>query len=155
MHDLRRNLGGLLAALIVTAVLASGQQPSFDAAGEKQLVDLINESRAQHGLQALAIDDRLTRAARKHTELMVQHAALSHQFEGEPPMQTRFRHEELPSDRQGENVDLDQDIPSAHQALMNSPLHRANILDPNYNVVGVAVLHSGPNLYITEDFARR
>jgi uncharacterized protein YkwD len=144
----------LFCLMLVTAA-ANAQQRTYDAAGEAQLVNLINQARAQQGLSPLVVDNRLTEAARKHTELMVQHQALSHQFEGEPPMQTRFSNEGLPSDREGENVDLDQDIASAHQALMHSPPHRANILDPNYNVVGVGVIRRGENLYITEDFARR
>ena len=57
----------------------------FDPAGEKQLVELINQERIKQRLQPLAVDPRLTRAARKHTELMVAHKTVSHQFEGEPP----------------------------------------------------------------------
>jgi hypothetical protein len=52
-------------------------------------------------------------------------------------------------------VALSQDIYSAHEELMDSPPHRANLLDPKYNAVGVGVIRSGPNLYVTEDFARR
>ena len=127
----------------------------FDSAGEAQLVDLINQARAQQGLPPLTPDQRLTDAARKHTELMVQHSALSHEFPGEPAFQIRISNEGLPSDSQGENVDLNQTIVGAHEALMKSPPHRANILDPDYNVVGVGVIRSGENVYVTEDFARR
>ncbi len=126
----------------------------FDALDEAKLVTLINQARASQGLQPLAIDDRLARAARKHTQLMAEHAALSHQFKGEPTVQARFSDQGLSSDREGENVDLDQDIVSAHQALMHSPPHRRNILDPAYNVVGVGVIRAGANIYVTEDFAR-
>ncbi len=38
---------------------------------------------------------------------------------------------------------------------MDSPLHRRNLLDPDYNVVGVGILRRGGNIYVTEDFARR
>ena len=127
----------------------------FDAEGEAQLVDLINQARERQGLAPLTIDDRLTAAARKHTERMVQQSALSHQFPGEPSPQVRMSNAGLPSDAEGENVDLNQSIQGAHDALMHSPPHRANILNPDYNVVGVGVLRSGPNLYVTEDFARR
>jgi hypothetical protein len=129
--------------------------PQFDSAGEAQLVDLINQARAQQSLPPLTADPRLTEAARKHTEVMVQHSALSHEFPGEPALQLRFGNEGLPSDSQGENVDLNQTIEGAHEALMKSPPHRANILDPDYNVVGAGVIRSGQNFYVTEDFARR
>ena len=37
---------------------------------------------------------------------------------------------------------------------MNSPTHRANLLDPKMNVVGIGVIESGGLLYAVEDFAR-
>lgn len=138
-----------------TSAPANSPSSNFDATGEAQLVDLINQARAAEGLALLTVDTRLTEAARKHTELMVQHSALSHQFDGEAAMQQRFADAGLPSDREGENVDLDQNVPAAHQALMDSPPHRHNLLGPDYNVVGVGILRSGENIYVTEDFARR
>jgi uncharacterized protein YkwD len=128
---------------------------TFDTDAETQLFGLINQTRGEHGLPPLTVDSRLTQAARKHTSLMVQHSQLSHQFEDEPPLQIRFSDENLPSDHEGENLDLNQDVASAHQALMDSPPHRRSILDPSFNVVGIVVLHSGENIYVTEDFAHR
>lgn len=134
----------------------NAQPKQFDTAGEAQLVELINQSRREQGLQPLTVDERLTKAARKHTELMAQHAQLSHQFAGEPPPQIRFSNENLPSDRQSENLALNsRDVESAHDGLMHSPPHRKTILDPAFNVVGVGVVRSGEDIYVTEDFARK
>jgi len=143
----------LLLAPLLTAVCFAQQQ--FDAAGEKQLVELINQERAREGLPPLAVDGRLTQAARKHTALLVKHAGLSHQFVEEQPLQVRLADERLRSDRQAENVALEMDVAGAHAVLMNSPPHRANILSPKYNAVGVGVMLSGERLYVTEDFAHR
>lgn len=129
------------------------QPAQFDTAAEARLVVLINQARSAGGVPPLTVDQRLTQAARKHTELMVQQSALSHQFPGEPPLPTRFANEDLPSDHEGENVDFSPDAASAHQALMDSPPHRQNILDPKYNAVGVGVVRSGDNIFVTEDFA--
>lgn len=153
-------LPGLLLWLWLSSALIHAQQPApispqFDAAGEEQLVDLINQARTAHGLNPLAVDERLTEAARKHTEQMVQHSALSHQFDGEASPQNRVNNEGLSSDSQGENVDLNQSIAGAHDALMHSPPHRANILDADYNAIGVGVIRAGGNVWVTEDFARR
>jgi uncharacterized protein YkwD len=143
-------------ALPFNSQAGSAQTKQFDTAGEAQLVELLNQERRKHGLQPLIVDERLTIAARKHTELMAQHSQLSHQFEGEPPVQIRFSNESLPSDRQSENVALNnRDIASAHDGLMHSPPHRQSILDPDFNVVGVGVLRSGEEIYVTEDFARK
>ncbi len=124
-----------------------------DAAGEKQLVALINQERIQQKFQQVKVDPRLTQAARKHTELLVAHKALSHQFEGEPRLDVRFKNENLPSDQEGENTAQDYDVPSAHKGLMDDPGHRAIILNPNYNSIGVCVISSGGYFYVTEDFA--
>lgn len=146
-----RRLAVLLVALLATTSLAQ----QFDAAGEKQLVELINQERAHEGQPPLAVDKRLTQAARKHTALLVKHQSLSHQFVEEQPLRSRLVDENLRSDRQAENVALEMDVPGAHAVLMNSPPHRANILSARYNAVGVAVMQSGDRLYVTEDFAHR
>ena len=73
---------------------------------------------------------------------MVKHQRLSHQFDDEPPLQVRFADENLRSDRQAENVALEMDVAGAHAILMNSPPHRANILSPKYNAVGVGVMQA-------------
>ena len=149
----------LAVVLLMLATSSAQTSPApaaqFDAAAEAQLVQLINQTRSQQGLPTLTVDERLTRAARKHTQLMVQHLALSHQFDGEPPPQTRFSNEGVPSDSSSENVALNQSIPGAHDALMHSPPHRAAILDPNYSVIGVGVLQTDEGFFVTEDFARK
>ena len=142
----------LALALLPGAAFA---QEQFDAAGEKQLVELINQQRVREGLQPLVVDERLTQAARKHTAQMVKNKELSHQFDGEPSPQMRSVDENLRSDRLAENVALEMDVAGAHAILMNSPPHRANILSPNYNAVGVGVMRSGDRVYVTEDFAHR
>lgn len=144
-------------ALFVTllAVCPCLAQTHLDEAGAQQVVQLINQERASQGLPPLAVDRHLTQAAHKHTELMATHKALSHQFDGEPALEVRFADENLHSDQEAENIDLSKDVTSAHQAFMHSPAHRANMLNPNYNAVGVCVIRSGDHVYVTEDFAHR
>jgi hypothetical protein len=149
-----RALALTLLFLCLLAAPSFAQEP-FDAAGEKQLIELVNQERVRQGLPPLATDDRLTQAARKHTQLMVKHAGLSHQFDDEESLQVRTADENLRFDRQAENVAQEMDVPGAHAILMNSPPHRANILSPGYNAIGVGVLRSGDLLYVTEDFAHR
>ncbi len=141
-----------IASLLMCPCRARAQ---FDEAGEQQLVQLINQERASQGIPQLTVDQRLTQAARKHTSLMVEHKALSHQFDGEATTAVRFADENLRSNQQAENVGSGGDVTSTHQGFMHSPAHRANLLDPNYNVVGVGVIRSGDYVYVTEDFAHR
>src|SRR5205085_7816616 len=52
----------------------------------------------------------------------------------------------------GENVGMGGDVPSLHDAFMNSEHHRENILDGGFNQVGIGVIVSGGVVYVTEDF---
>jgi hypothetical protein len=38
---------------------------------------------------------------------------------------------------------------------MHSPGHRANILDAEYNAVGIGVVRTAKEIFVTQDFARR
>ena len=81
---------------------------------------------------------------------------LSHQFAGEPALTRRIAiATDLRIDQAGENVALDVDIASAQDHLMASPPHRANLLDPSFNLAGFAVVRSGGRVYVVQDFARR
>src|SRR5580658_5437002 len=125
----------------------------YDSQAERQLLELANQARAQAGAPRLTLDAGLCRAARTHAEAMLGAQKLSHQFEGEPSLPQRLAaatHTQL--DQEGENVALDFDAAKGHQHLMLSPPHRANLLNPAYNVIGLGVIRSGDRLYIVQDF---
>jgi uncharacterized protein YkwD len=125
----------------------------YDSEAEQQLLDLANQSRAQAGAPRLTLDAGMSQAARAHAEAMFAARELSHQFAGEPSLPQRLAattHTQL--DQEGENVALDFDAEKGHQHLMLSPPHRANLLNPAYNVVGLGVVRSGDRLYIVQDF---
>jgi uncharacterized protein YkwD len=125
----------------------------YDSAAEQVLLDLANQARAQAGAPSLALDDGLSQAARIHAEAMFAARQLSHQFLNEPSLPQRLASAtRLQLDQEGENVALDFDAASGHQHLMLSPPHRANLLNPAYNVVGMGVIRSGDRLYIVQDF---
>jgi uncharacterized protein YkwD len=124
-----------------------------DPQAEQQLLDLANHDRAQAGAPRLTLDAGLSKAARAHAEAMFAVRQLSHQFEGEPSLPQRLAVvAHTPLDQEGENVALDFDASQAEQHLMLSPPHRANLLNPAYNVVGLGVVRSGDRLYIVQDF---
>src|SRR5579863_121652 len=125
----------------------------YDPEAEQQLLDLANQARAQAGAPRLTLDAGMSHAARVHAQAMFAERQLSHQFEGEPSLPQRLgsaTHTTL--DQEGENVALDADAAQAEQHLMMSPPHRANLLNPAYNVVGLGVVRSGDRLYIVQDF---
>jgi len=114
---------------------------------------LANAARKQAGAPPLTLDSGLSQAARVHAQAMVDAQQLSHQFKGEPSLPQRLAATtNLQLDQAGENVALDYDAQHAHEHLMLSPPHRANLLNPAYNVVGLGVVRSGDRLYIAQDF---
>jgi uncharacterized protein YkwD len=125
----------------------------YDSNAEQQLLDLANEARTQAGAPRLTLDAGLCRAARAHAEVMFAARQLSHQFDGEPSLPQRLAAATSTQlDQEGENVALDFDAEKGHQHLMLSPPHRANLLNPAYNVIGLGVVRSGDRLYIVQDF---
>ncbi len=125
----------------------------FDSQAEQQILELANRSRQQAGAPPLTMDSGLTHAARVHAHAMLEARQLSHQFDGEPSLPNRLAAAtQLQLDQEGENVALDTDPMQAEQHLMLSPPHRANLLNPAYNVVGMGVVRSGDRLYVVQDF---
>jgi uncharacterized protein YkwD len=122
---------------------------------EQDLLQLANQSRQRAGAPRLVLDTGLTAAARAHAQAMLEANQLSHQFTGEPTLVQRLAAtSSLQLDQAGENVALDYSAAGGHEHLMLSPPHRANLLNPAYNVVGLGVVRSGDRLYIVQDFAQ-
>jgi uncharacterized protein YkwD len=153
------NEGGAAApaqrATLKPAAAAAPDMPfsDYDFDAEQVLLHLANQARAQAGAPRLTLDAGLCRAARAHAEAMFAARQLSHQFDGEPSLPQRLATATRTQlDQEGENVALDFDAADGHQHLMLSPPHRANLLNPAYNVVGLGVVRSGDRLYIVQDF---
>ena len=143
----------VITALLITPTLHGNSSRPPASTAESILLNAANRDRAAAGLQPLQWDPALAVAARQHAQRMVQMKALSHQFSGEPPMQDRARHAGARFTMISENVAEGANVPGLHTQWMNSPPHRANLLDPGLNAVGIAVVQSGSILFAVEDFA--
>ena len=120
---------------------------------EQDLLQMANQARQRVGAPNLKLDSGLSTAARSHAQAMLDARQLSHQFAGEPPLLHRLAATSvLQLDQAAENVALDYSAAGGHEHLMLSPPHRANLLNPAYNVVGLGVVRSGDRLYIVQDF---
>lgn len=152
---LRLLLGIALAAILtlcaVPSSYAAAGRPSNSA--EQMLYDAVNRERAQLGLNSLQWDTALANAARLHTSLLAEHDSLSHRFEGEADLQTRLRMAGATFRMVAENVAEAYDVATLHIAWMNSAPHRANILDPQVDSIGIAIVRRGDQYYATQDFA--
>ncbi len=126
---------------------------NFDAAAERQFLELANQERADVGLPPLVMNEGLRKAARGHSTGMAEHRELTHNLPGEPDLSQRLSaNSESHFDQAGENVAYANSVAEAHNGLMHSPPHRENLLDPKYNAVGMGVVWSESTLYVTQDF---
>ncbi len=145
----------LVLPLLLLATTAFAQYATFSPRDEQEIVRLVNQERQSLGLATLVIDERLQQAARKHSVRMAAEGQIEHQFSGEPKLSVRLGATALRFDTSGENVALAADAARAHTALMHSPGHRANILNAQYNAIGVGVVRTPQGIFVTQDFARR
>jgi hypothetical protein len=149
----------LLATLTIPAPFASAQNgPSQSAPSpaEQAFVQLANQTRAAHNLPPLQWDSAIARAARAHDQRMVREPGdLEHQYPGEPDLTTRGAQAGAHFTTIAENLARGNDPAQIHQTWMSTPTHRANLLDPNLNAIGIAVIPHQGLLNVVEDFSHR
>lgn len=125
--------------------------PGHRPAAVSRLLDLMNGERRQAGLPLFSLRADVSAVSGPHSEAMAAKGTIWHN-DGYFTTATRRR---LGARLLGENVARNPDIDDAHRRLMNSPGHRANVLDRRFTVVGLAVYHDGRgNLYVTQNFVQ-
>lgn len=122
---------------------------------EQTLFDDANRERTQRGLSPLKWDAQLAEAARQHAALMAQQNSIEHQLPDEPEPIARARQAGARFSALAENVAEGATTDEIHDGWMNSPPHRKNILDPQLNSVGIAVVDRGAQLFAVQDLASR
>lgn len=130
-------------------------QPTSDAspnAAEQFLLAAANQDRVARGLQPLRYDPILAQAALAHAREMAERRAISHQFPGEPQLSVRGANAGARFSLISENVARAPLSIMIHDLWMNSKGHRENLLDPNVNTVGIAVVVRDNEYYAVEDF---
>jgi Cysteine-rich secretory protein family len=146
----------IIAAIVLLVLFLTptshAARPQSSAA-DKTLLNAANRDRAVAGLPALQWDPALAAAAHQHALRMAHMNTLSHQFPGEPPMQDRARQAGARFSLIAENVAQGPRLTGLHTQWMNSSPHRANLLDPQLNSVGISVVQLGNTLFAVEDFS--
>lgn len=116
---------------------------------ESATVCLLNVERRANGLGPLRKNRKLRRAAALHNGYMSRGSFFDHRGPGEPPLAKRFSTVGYPGGG-GENLGEGSGTPYSTArgmvaAWMNSPVHRANILEPAFHTIGVAVMARKPD----------
>ena len=124
-------------------------KPNYEA----EMLQMINEERQKHGLKLLQPDPEMLQVARAHSQDMFAKGYFAHDdLDGKDPFD-RMRAANIRFATAGENLALAQTVGIAHVNLMNSPGHRANILNPSFGRVGIGILDGGfYGLMISQEF---
>jgi hypothetical protein len=144
-----------LTTLVATAVLAGGggalsvlASPAYaDSAAtyESQFVAKTNAARQSAGMSSYSVAYDLVSIARAHSADMARSQSLYHN----PSLTSQVQNWQAV----GENVGEGPNVDDIHTAFMNSPDHRANILDHDFTQVGIGVVvDKNGIIWVTEVF---
>lgn len=141
---------------IIRSIFAPNSIPRM----EMKMFRLVNRDRKEHGLPKLFFQNDLREVARKHSRDMAKKDYFAHEnMLGHTPSD-RYKLARITDVTSGENLakigGFKNPVVRAEIGLMNSPGHRANILNTSFNCVGVALVISERRVhYFTQNFAFR
>lgn len=141
---MRRIVLVALVALAATVLVPVTTAVATDPGPEADFVARTNDLRATQGLSPLEVDGMLTAKARAWAQTMAD----AHQI----------FHSHLPDGvsadwhRLGENVGTGPSVDAIHTALVHSPEHYRNLMDPGFRYVGVGVVNINGTIYVSEVF---
>ncbi len=151
---------GLIVCLALAPIVSVAQAPLRDLRAVQiqpeawQILMLANQARVAVGAEPLNWDPALASAARQHCLQMAAAGAIAHRYGDEADVARRAGQAGAHFSVIEENVAIGSSLDSIHAAWMRSPDHRANLLSPNVDRVGVAVVASRGVLYAVADYER-
>ncbi len=161
-RQLRNSL--LAASIGLSTILGSspGAQASAPPGLDREMLALLNSARQSAGLPALAPEPRLSQIAQIRADQVLKQASLQHtdnagrlifaDLLGASGVSFSLAAENLAEN----NYPPNQTASAANAALLSSPSHAENILNRDFNAVGVAASGPGPDnrYYFAEIFAQ-
>ena len=164
MHGVSIRAAALAAGLLfLSAGLSAGARAQAPLGCpndfELAVLELVNDERALVGLPPLDMDVRLSEAAQLHSDDMGVNGYFSHTSQDGTTFDQRIvAAGYTPWYALGENIAAGQNTPEwVMDAWMNSPGHRANILNPDFDHIGIGYVYvpgSPWGHYWTQDFGR-
>ncbi|HEX5430237.1 MAG TPA: CAP domain-containing protein [Patescibacteria group bacterium] len=141
--------GILLGAIL----LSTGLARPFSSLSMNQIMSMVNADRVSQGLPRLDLDPTLNLAALAKADDMITNHYFAHTSpDGVAPWYW-IKNVGYNYSYAGENLALGfQDASDLMNSWMNSPDHRANILSPNYQDMGLAVIQSSDSTLVVQMF---
>lgn len=107
---------------------------------EQRMFELVNEERAAAGLSPVEWDPELVPVARAHSQDMFENGYFSHYSPTTGSPFDRMNAAGIGYITAGENLALAPTVELAHDGLMDSPGHRANILEPSFGRMAIGAI---------------
>ncbi len=132
---------------------APGEVAAPGGLPDEQLLGMVNAARESEDLAAVVRLPALDALARAHATAMRDRQNLSHDV-GDGSPADRAERAGLVARAVGENVAHAPDAARAHRMLWASPSHRANLLEPSFDAIGIgAARDDDETLWVCELFA--
>lgn len=127
---------------------------------EQQCLDEINRVRRRNGLQQLYLYEELLPVAREYSRRMAEQNFFSHNDPEGRTVKERVEEADIRWRMIGENLAYSNGyvnpVAASLHGWMDSPGHRANILEPNFNLTAIGVWIKGDGtVYFTEIFLKQ
>lgn len=147
----RRSLSTAVALLLVVPLVlayAPHRAEAAKTAGRVHMLSLTNQAREQRNKTDLALNDRLSHLAKKHSRAMAKRGHLFHTDSATLIHALRNYSWSLG----GENVGVGSTLGGLQKAFMHSKEHRRNILRERFSHAAIGVFHSDGRLWVTVIF---
>jgi uncharacterized protein YkwD len=144
----------LVASMLLAQAGSHNGNPSTIPPEAGQIVQLVNQARAAAGAGPLQWDTVLVEAARQHCLRMAAEESAERQYDGEPALTERAAQAGAHFSLIAESVAVGSAPADIHGEWMRSPDDRTNLLNPQADRIGVAVVANGGKLYAVADFER-
>lgn len=145
----------LAVFVIVFFALANGTAFASEITSQN-IIELVNKSRIKEGLKALVENGKLSSAARDKADDMLKKDYFSHTSPSGVTPWYWLKKNEYNYKYAGENLAINfESAEKQHEAWMKSQTHRDNILNANYQEIGIAVFEgkvNGSKALITVEF---
>lgn len=116
---------------------------TINEVSERRMLELVNSERVKAGVGTLEMDSTITAVARRHSRDMFERRYFSHISPEGTDTGNRLQAGGVSFTYAGENLAYAPDLATAHQGLMDSEGHRRNILDPEFQRIGIGVIDGG------------
>lgn len=131
----------LILFMAITSFMFPASAENLYSAEEKQMLDLINEERVEQGISPLQFNSLLNEVSSAHSREMIENNYFAHDSYDGISYWQRLQDLNYLSSTTAENIAMTVpfDLQKAHENLMASPGHRTNILNPDYNEIGIGI----------------